>query len=520
LAQCQAHLQAAVSSIPNSVSIQQALILEQFDVLRKAVEDNQARALQNLAALQATVTTHLQQELANCNSYAQNLTVLSNQYPASVMPIDVPTWNEESEVWSKNLAVMSQHGLVGDFVADIPVAIAEPTLSYEGNSVDFASLWSRGKETVTGTIRVSPSAEPLKPVHFITQSASGILRRWDFRDAITISEINHPGLRNWSLFEDGTKVVAASAKIKVYDTLSGACLFTFDSLPSPAKKIIAGGRDLKARAISFHVNQGSAALWDLSQGTRLQWDSDISAWNTNLAITSAPDSNLLLIPIIAFPFDVIFFNMLTGDVEPDRLEGFLSEVVDLLPFGSGQFCVTLCSGGSCSIWSLKERRILKTTQFDPKHNRLTLHVISNKRLFDPEPLLPIIGAYSNLGASFATFDPNTGRSLSFTHNNSVLLTSSLRSMVIFGKGTRALSGHANGKVHVWSLETGACTDTIPMSITGQFTLCNRGHSIVVGTPNGFLNRIDAATCTFQPLLPSVLDGSGIQAQLIGTNFRV
>lgn len=560
LTECQSYLRIALNNLPVSVSIQQTQIIGQFNLLRQAIEQSQTETLQNLAALQVTVSAQLQQELLICDSHLMEVQLLRDEYPASVAQSDVNHWIEAEDVWRSRLAIMQQHGLLGAFSAQVPLSIAAPTLTYEGHSIDFPALWAISRDAANYLNAVKTN-KPLKPIHLITQSASGMIRRWDFRDRITISEVNHPGLRSWSLFEKGSKLVAASAKIKVYDTFTGQCLATFESLSSSAKRIVASGCELKARAISFHVNQGTAALWDLYQNIRLNWDMDISAWNTSLVVPIAVDSHFVLVPTIAFPFNVLLFNLVTGDVEEGKhLEGFQTDVVDIIPYGDGRFCVTLCTGGACAIWDLQARKVLKSAVVDSKHKQLSILKLNKKAIASGK--LPVVAAFSTLSGSISVWNPVADHVNLITHNGSTMLSSSMRSVLVFDAGRMALSAHANGKVHVWDLTTGQCTDTLPLSVTGQFILCNKGHNILVGTPNGYLNVIDSSSMAISlssstssappssntnahgshiesaasllvtsatnsssssnsvlQLLPSALDGSGIQLHLIGTLQR-
>lgn len=299
--------------------------------------------------------------------------------------------------------------------------------------------------------------------------------------------------------------------------LRGECLSTFESLSSPAKRIIAGGSELKARAISFHVNQGAAALWDLSQNCRLSWEMDISHWNTGLVTQVAVDSPLLLVPTISFPFDVLFFSILTGDYEAGRkLEGFQTDVVDVVPFGNGKYCVCLCASGALTIWDLEQQKVLKSVMVDSKHSRISLMKLHKSEI---GKVLPTVATYSLLSGAFSIYHPMTERLQIITHNSSALLTSSMRSVLICKGGQRALSGHANGRAHVWDLTTGHCLETLAFGITGHFAECNRGHNVLVGTPNGYLNIVDLDTLAVQSVLPSVIDGSGILVHRIGDLFR-
>lgn len=540
LMECQMYLRAALDHLPLSVGVQQAQIIGQFNLLKQAIEVAQNETLQNLAALQVTVSAQLQQELLTCDAHLMEVSQLRDRYPGSVLDSDIAHWIEAEDAWRSRLAIIQQHGLLGAFSAQIPLSIAAPTLTYEGHSIDFPALWAISRDpTYLNTIK---SNKAIKPIHFLTQSASGMIRRWDFRDRITISEVNHPGLRSWSLFEKGSKLVAASAKIKVYDTFTGQCLATFDSLSSPAKRIVASGCELKARAISFHVNQGTAAMWDLSQNIRMNWDYDISTWNTNLVTPIATDSPILLVPTIAFPFNVLLFNLVTGELEEDKhLEGFQTDVVDIVPYGEGgRYCVTLCTGGVCTIWDLSTRKVIKSAVLDSKHKQLSLLKLNKKAIASGK--LPIVAGFSTLSGSISIWCPAEDRVNVITHNNSTLLSSSIRAVLLYDEGRRAMSGHANGRIYIWDLVSGGqCIDALPLSITGQFSLCNKGHNIVVGTPNGYVNVIDTAqlgntavlssspgltgttgilatsgaTNSVLQLLPSALDGSGIQLVLIG-----
>jgi WD40 repeat protein/DNA-directed RNA polymerase subunit RPC12/RpoP len=515
LSETQSHLTAALAHLPMTVAMQQSQIVTQFSLLRQAVDHNEAVTLQNLMTLQATVSAQLQEQLMSCAQHFAEVERMVEQYPSAILSTDVSQWLQAEDLWRAKVSVMQQHGILGAFSANVPSSIPESSISYEGNTVDFPALWATSRDP--NFLKTNRSSKPVKAIHFLTQSASGVLRRWNYRERVTISEINHPGVRSWALFEKSSKIIAASAKIKVYDSYTGECLATFDSLSSPAKRIIASGAELKARALSFHVNQGTAALWDLSQNLRLNWDMDTSHWNTNLVMPVALDSPILLVPSMAFPFDVLFFNMITGDYEEGkRLEGNQTDVIDLLPFGDGKYCATLCAGGILSVWDLTTLKAMKTTNVDAKHSKISIQQLKKKEIGKK---LPSIAIFSNLSGSFTIYNPMTDRSFIITHNNSQLLSSSIRSVLIYQDGTRALSSHTNARVHVWDLQSGHCIETLSMGITGQFIECNSGHNIVVGTPNGYLNILDAITLSAVPVLPSVIDGSGILVQRIGTLFR-
>jgi WD40 repeat protein len=517
ISEIQNYLMTAISNLPISIGLQQSQIVSQFNILRQAVEEAQVSMLQNLVTLQATVHTQFHQELNNCSQHITEIHKLIDAYPSSILDKDINQWIEAEDIWRSKVSVMQQHGLLGAFTANVPMSIPDASISYEGHSIDFSALWAISNDSKFFEQKMK--SKPVKPIHFITHSASGVLRRWNYRDRITITEINHPGLRYWSVFDKGSKIVAASNKIKVFDSFSGECLATFDSLSSPAKKIIASGSDLKARAISFHVNQGAAALWDLSQNIRLNWNLDISGWNSNLVIPVAPDSNILLIPMISFPFDIMFFNMVTGDIEENKkLEGFLTDVVDVVPFGNGAFCVALCTGGSLTIWDLTSCKLLKSAIVDPKHFRIS--ILKSRKKDIVQKILPVVACFSNLAGSFSIYDPMAERTLIITHNNSSMLSSSIRSVAIFDNGKKAISGHSNGKIHIWNLENGQCIETLVFGVTGHFIVCNQGHNIVIGTPNGYINIIDTGNLSVLPILPSVIDGSGIQVHLVGTTMRI
>lgn len=512
LLSCEAHLVSALSHLPQTAMAQQMQIIQQFETLRTAIDAMQAQTLLHLSNLERTVANQLQQELITCAEHKDEVTKLRNGYPGSILHLDVDHWLSAEDMWKTRLAVISQSGLLGAFSAHVAADIPSPKIEYEGHSVDFASLWAVSRDA---SIATKIQSEPLTPIHFLTHSASGVLRRWDFRNRICIAEFNHPGLRSWSLFENSSKLVAASAKLKVYDTYTGQCLATFDSLSSPAKRVVASGSDLKARALSFHVNQGAAALWDLSQNTRVNWEMDISHWNTNLVTPVAEDSPLLLVPTIAFPFDVLCFNLVKADMEDSMvLQGFPSDVIDVVVFGpkNAPVCAFLCTGGALFVWDWTTRKILKTAQFDTKMQKLS--VLQQKDSLG-DTKVPTVAAFSHLSGSFCIYHPEEDRIINITHNNSQMLSSSMRSVVIYDDGQKAISGHANGKIHVWNTKTGACLNTIPVgSIAGNLVLCNSGHSIVGGASNGYVNVVDVDTFAVQQLLPSVVDGSGIQVTLL------
>lgn len=504
------HLVNALASLPSVVAIQATQINAQFEALKLAIIEKQQAALAELAALQVSVATHLTQELANSDIYIAYLRSLLAQYPQSIQQHDVAIWNEDHLRWTTVLGSMSQNGLIGAFVADIPATIPSPTLSYEASSINFSELWHLGRDA-TATLATRPAQQ--KPLHIFTQSASSIIRRYDVRNKVTVSEINHPGVRSWSAYDGGRKLVAASGKIKVYDTLTGECLSTFDAPASPTKRIIAGGQDLKARAISFHVNQGTVALWDLSQGgAKLAIDMDVSTWNTTLVLPLSRGSHLLLVPLTSYPFDVLVFNMVTASIEEKRIEGFYAVVVDIATLAKGNLIVTLCSGGVCSVYSA-DFKCLKTISFDPKYNRIAVYLPpeSKAKMNKHVTPLPFIGAFGTMGGSFAVYDPNLDKIISITHMGSTLLSSSMRTLSVFGAGKWALSGHSNGKIHAWELATSRCATQYPASIAGQFNLCDNGRFILVGTPTGSLNCLETDTLSMISLLPSVVDGSSIQA---------
>lgn len=510
----EAYLMTALAHLPGTVHTQRQQMIGQFDALRAIVELNQARCLEGLAEIERTVASQLQQELISCASHRDDINRIKGTYPQSVANTDVNHWLSAEDIWRSRLTVASQHGVLGAFSSHVAAEIPAPRIEYDGHLVDFSALWAVSRDaSITQTLH----SKPPKPLHFLLHFGSGFIRRWDYRDRVIISELNHPGVRSWSMFERNSKLVAASAKIRVYDSFTGACLAQFDTMTSPAKKVIASGSDLKARALSFHVNSGAAALWDLSQNTKVNWEMDISNWNTNIAVSVGGDAPQVLIPTMAFPFDVLSFNLITGDVdEKFALQGFQSDVIDIVPFGgrkgkSHRFCATLCSGGAGAIWDLATQKVLTSFQFDMRVQRLAL-APRNKAL-GPDAL-PTVGAYSQLSGAFSVYHPATNQLVSVTHMNSTLLTSATRSLMLFDNGLKAISCHSNGKVHLWTTLDGQWIGTIPLSTAGSPVLCNHGHSIVVGSPNGYLNVIDTETLSVQQLIPSVSDGSGIQAHLL------
>lgn len=504
----------SLAHLPITVATQRQQIIGQFDTLRAIVDQSQARCLASLDELQMTVATQLQQELISCATHRDDIEVIKSSYPQSVLQTDVSYWLSAEDIWRSRLTIASQHGLLGAFSAHVAAEIPSPKIEYEGHLVDFSSMWAVSRDvSVTQTLH----PKSLKPIHFLTHSSSGSIRRWDYRDRVTIAEFNHPGIRSWSLFDRNSKIIAASAKLRVYDTYTGECLATFDSMSSPAKKVVAGGSGLKARALSFHVNQGACALWDLSQNLRMNWEADISNWNTNVAVSLGEDSQYVLIPTMAFPFDVMTFNLISGETEPRlTLQGFQSDVIDIVPFGgkkgkSARFCATLCSGGACAFWDLSTQKMLLSFQFDSKSQRLSVAPQKKSKSADT---LPTVGAYSSLTGAFSVFHPPSNQVVHITHMNSTLLSSSLRSLLLFDDGLKAMSAHSNGKVYIWNTQDGQCINMLPLSITGPLTLCNKGHSIVAGSPNGYINVIDSSNFSTQQLLPSVTDGSGVQAHLL------
>lgn len=504
----------ALAHLPITVGTQRQQIIGQFDALRAIVELSQGRCLASLDDLERTVATQLQQELISCASHRDDIQRSKSTYPESVLQTDVGHWLAAEDMWKSRLTVASQHGVLGAFAAHVAAEIPAPKIEYEGHLVDFSPLWAVSRDaSITQTLH----SKPLKPIHFITHSSSGNLRRWDFRDRVTISELNHPGVRSWSLFERNSKMIVASAKLRVYDSFTGQCLANFDSLSSPAKKVVSSGSELKARAISFHINQGSAALWDLSQYSRINWEMDISNWNTNLAVSVGGDAPFVLVPTIAFPFDVLSFNLVTGEVDGSlSLQGFLSDVIDVVPFGGrrgkpARFCATLCSGGAGAIWDLGTRKVLTAFQFETRVQKLALSSPGKALGADT---LPTVGAFSLLSGTFSVYHPATNQIVNATHVNSKLITSSMRSLVLYDEGRKAISAHSNGNTYVWTTIDGQCLSIIPLSTAGSLVLCNKGHSIVVGSPNGYINVIDCETLSVQQLLPSVTDGSGIQAHLL------